>query len=348
MSQLDPTALGHRSGQIETFLRASVIGQDDALTEIVTAWVKDAAGLSCPGRPIANLLFTGPSGVGKTLAVEVLAEALVHDRRALVKIDCAEFQHSHEIAKLVGSPPGYLGHRETRPLLSQEAIEQYHTDKVKLSFVLFDEIEKASDALWNLLLGILDKASLTLGDNRKVDFSRTMIFMTSNMGSHQIESLLHPRLGFSPAQGSGGQVQAAGLEAVRKRLTPEFRNRLDRVIVFRPLSREQIGQVLEIELVRLNRRILAAAGAAMAAAPTPTPRRRQMEQPVPIRVSDQAKQQLVQDGYRPEFGARHLTRAIELRLVQPLARLVDSGQVELATGISVDWDTETKAFQYFA
>src|ERR1700724_3578523 len=149
-----------------------------------------------PGHPIGNFLFLGPTGTGKTRLVEAAAESLVGDARCVLKIDCAEFQHSHEIAKLIGSPPGYLGHRETHPLLSQELVNQHHTDKVKISFVLFDEIEKASDALWNLLLGILDKATLTLGDNRRVDFSNAMIFMTSNLGASEMGSLASPRLGF--------------------------------------------------------------------------------------------------------------------------------------------------------
>ena len=152
--------------------------------------------MSSPGRPIGNFLFLGPTGSGKTRLVEATAESLVGDGRAVIKIDCAEFQHSHEIAKLIGSPPGYLGHRETHPLLSQEVLNQYHTEKMKLSFVLFDEIEKASDALWNLLLGILDKATLTLGDNRRVDFSRALIFMTSNLGAcgDEFDSAAQPGL----------------------------------------------------------------------------------------------------------------------------------------------------------
>src|SRR4029077_9415791 len=141
---------------------------------------------STPGRPIGNLLFLGPTGSGKTRRVESAAESLLGDPRAVVKIDCAEFAHSHEIAKLIGSPPGYLGHRETHPMLSQEVLSQYHTEKIKLSFVLFDEIEKASDTLWNLLLGVLDKATLTLVDNRRVDFSNAMIFMTSDLGAAEM------------------------------------------------------------------------------------------------------------------------------------------------------------------
>ena len=153
------------------------------IEQIINIYQTHLAGMSSPGRPIGNFLFLGPTGSGKTRMVEAVAESLLGDARAVIKIDCAEFQHSHEIAKLIGSPPGYLGHRETHPLLSQEVLNQHHTERVKLSFVLFDEIEKASDALWNLLLGILDKATLTLGDNRRVDFSRAMIFMTSNLGA---------------------------------------------------------------------------------------------------------------------------------------------------------------------
>ncbi|MBV8906455.1 MAG: ATP-dependent Clp protease ATP-binding subunit, partial [Acidobacteriia bacterium] len=193
---LDPARTGRQADSLESNLRHLVIGQDEAIHQIVKAYQTHLAGLCPIGRPVANLLFLGPTGSGKTRAVEATAEALLNNPRAVIKIDCAEFQHSHEIAKLIGSPPGYLGHRETHPLLSQETLNQHHTDKIKLSFVLFDEIEKASDSLWNLLLGILDKATLTLGDNRKVDFSSSIVFLTSNLGAAEMSSLLSPRLGF--------------------------------------------------------------------------------------------------------------------------------------------------------
>jgi ATP-dependent Clp protease ATP-binding subunit ClpB len=172
---LDPTKTGRAAEALESNLRKLIIGQDEAIQQIVHRYQMFLTGMTAPGRPIGNFLFLGPTGSGKTRTVEATAESLVKDGRAVIKIDCAEFQHSHEIAKLIGSPPGYLGHRETHPLLSQEILNQYHTDAAMVSFVLFDEIEKASDALWNLLLGILDKATLTLGDNRRVDFSRAMI-----------------------------------------------------------------------------------------------------------------------------------------------------------------------------
>src|SRR5580693_3710525 len=198
--RLAPTLTGSEAVKLDTDLRRRIVGQDEAIDQIVNIYQTFLAGMTSPGRPIGNFLFLGPTGTGKTRMVEATAESLVGDMRAVIKIDCAEFQHSHEIAKLIGSPPGYLGHRETHPLLSQEVLNQYHTEKLKVSFVLFDEIEKASDALWNLLLGILDKATLTLGDNRRVDFSRALIFMTSNLGAAEMGSMLRPNLGFATSE----------------------------------------------------------------------------------------------------------------------------------------------------
>ncbi len=181
--RLDPTIHGDSTQHFERELRARIVGQEEAVRAVVDLYQVFTAGMNSPGRPVGNLLFLGPTGSGKTHIVEAMAEILFGDPRAVIKVDCAEFQHSHEIAKLIGSPPGYLGHRETHPLITQEDLSKYHTDHLKLSFLLFDEIEKARDSLWQLLLGILDKATLTLGDNRRVDLSQTLIFMTSNLGS---------------------------------------------------------------------------------------------------------------------------------------------------------------------
>src|SRR5271169_3111844 len=257
---LDPTRTGRDAEALEGSLRRMIVGQDEAIQNIVNIYQMNLTGMTPSGRPIGNFLFLGPTGSGKTRIVEATAEALVRNPRAVIKIDCAEFQHSHEIAKLIGSPPGYLGHRETHPLLSQEVLNQYHTDACKLSFVLFDEIEKASDALWNLLLGILDKGTLTLGDNRKVDFSRALIFMTSNLGATEMSSIIRPKLGFGAAEverrrasgeveeGLQGKISSAGLEAARRKFTPEFMNRLDRVVVFRPLEMSDLKKILSIEM----------------------------------------------------------------------------------------------------
>src|SRR5512136_66228 len=193
---LDPSRRSSDAQDFETALRRKIVGQEQAVEKVVEIYQMFLAGLNPPGRPVGNLLFLGPTGSGKTRVVEAMAEALFGDARACIKIDCAEFQHSHEIAKLIGSPPGYLGHRETHPLLTQEALNQWHTDKRKLTLLLFDEIEKASDALWQLLLGMLDKATLTLGDNRRVDLSQTVIFMTSNLGGGEITELMGGGYGF--------------------------------------------------------------------------------------------------------------------------------------------------------
>ena len=198
---LNPAQTGREAERLEGDLRKKVIGQEEAIQQVLRIYQTYLAGLSSTGRPVGILLFLGPTGSGKTRMVEAVAESLVGDAKAVIKIDCAEFQHSHEIAKLVGSPPGYLGHRETHPVLRQETLNQYHTDQVKLSFVLFDEIEKASDTLWNLLLGILDKATLTTGDNNRVDFSQSLIFLTGNLGAAEMNAILRPGLGFASAAG---------------------------------------------------------------------------------------------------------------------------------------------------
>ena len=290
--------------------------------------------MSSPGRPIGNLLFLGPTGSGKTRLVEATAESLLGDSRAVIKIDCAEFQHSHEIAKLIGSPPGYLGHRETHPLLSQEVLDQFHTDRIKLSFVLFDEIEKASDALWNLLLGILDKATLTLGDNRHVDFTNSFIFMTSNLGATEMNSILRPNLGFAAAESErrqaagildaavSGKVAQAGLEAARRKFTPEFMNRIDKTVVFHPLCADDLRKILTIELNMVQQRVFSAANAA----------------PFVFNLTEPAKDFLLREGTDMKYGARHLKRAVDRLLVHPMSNLIATGQVGNGDLIRVDYD----------
>src|SRR6202790_4610591 len=193
---LDPSLRSIESQEFENSLKEKIVGEEEGVRALVDLYQVFCAGMCPNGRPVGNLLFLGPTGSGKTRIVEAAAEIFFGDPRAVIKVDCAEFQHSHEIAKLIGSPPGYLGHRETHPLITQEELSKYHTEKLKLSFLLFDEIEKASDALWQLLLGILDKATLTLGDNRRVDLSQTMIFLTSNLGGSQIADLMDGGMGF--------------------------------------------------------------------------------------------------------------------------------------------------------
>src|SRR5437773_8650404 len=237
---LDPTRRSSDAQDFEGALRRKIVGQDQAVEKVVEIYQMFLAGLNAPGRPVGNLLFLGPTGSGKTRVVEAMAESLFGDPRAVIKIDCAEFQHSHEIAKLIGSPPGYLGHRETHPLLTQEALNQWHTDKLKLTLLLFDEIEKASDALWQLLLGILDKATLTLGDNRRVDLSQCIIIMTSNLGAGEMCELINGGLGFAQKPGEidakmDEKLNRTAVEAARRKFSPEFMNRIAKTVVFKTM-----------------------------------------------------------------------------------------------------------------
>ena len=278
---------------------------------------------------LGNLLFLGPTGSGKTRVVEAMSESLFGDARACIKIDCAEFQHSHEIAKLIGSPPGYLGHRETHPLLTQEALNQWHTEKLKLSILLFDEIEKASDSLWQLLLGILDKATLTLGDNRRVDLSQCIIIMTSNLGASEMTNLVGSKLGFAskPTEVDSSlddKIGRTAVDAARRKFSPEFMNRIDKVVVFKTLRSEHLTQILEIELGMVQQRVLAASAANQFV----------------FNCTSKVKSFLLQEGTDPKYGARHLKRAIERHLVFPLANLVATGQVKLGDFIRVDLDAD--------
>jgi len=326
---LDPTRRSHDAREFDSALRRKIVGQDQAIEKVVEIYQMFLAGLNAPGRPVGNLLFLGPTGSGKTRVVEAMAEALFGDSRACIKIDCAEFQHSHEIAKLIGSPPGYLGHRETHPLLTQEALNQWHTEKLKLSILLFDEIEKASDALWQLLLGILDKATLTLGDNRRVDLSQCIIIMTSNLGAGEMSSLVDGGLGFAPKvvqidQTLDEKINRTAIEAARRKFTPEFMNRIDKVVVFRTLRSEHLEQILEIELGMVQQRVLMASPANQFV----------------FNCTPKVKHFLLHEGTDPKYGARHLKRAIERNLVFPLANLVATGQVKLGDFIRIDMNAE--------
>jgi ATP-dependent Clp protease ATP-binding subunit ClpA len=322
--ELDARKRSSKACSFERELRERVVGQEEAVQALVDLYQVFSAGLHSPGRPVGNLLFLGPTGSGKTRTVEAAAEVLFGDSRAVIKVDCAEFQHSHEIAKLIGSPPGYLGHRDTRPLITQEALANSHRGDLKLSFLLFDEIEKASDALWQLLLGILDKATLTLGDNRKVDLSQTLIFLTSNLGGGEITELMQGGMGFvqpenKPAAGLGRKVEQTAVAAARRKFSPEFMNRLDKVVVFHPLERDQLEEVLDIELGQVQKRVLDSTTRSFL-----------------FRVTTAGRELLLQEGTDPRYGARPLKRAIEHFLVSPLASLLATAQVQYGDVLLID------------
>src|SRR5438132_4169229 len=297
---LDPDQKSPRAKDFEDRLGGRIVGQERAVRRMSGLYQIFLAGMQHPGRPIGTMLFLGPTGSGKTRVVEAAAEVLFNDNNAVVKIDCAEFQHSHEIAKLIGSPPGYLGHRETAPMLTQENLDKYHSEQDKLTFVLFDEIEKASDALWQLLLGILDKATLTLGDNRKVDFSHCMIFLTSNLGAKEMSELITGSIGFAPARGKrmleddvDQKIYRTASGAAKRKFSPEFMNRIDKVVVFRSLKEHHLQQILELELKAVQDRIMKGTA-----------------QKFIFQCSPEGKRFLLEEGIDYKYGARHLKRAI--------------------------------------
>ncbi|MEJ7615744.1 MAG: AAA family ATPase [Pyrinomonadaceae bacterium] len=329
---LDPSQKSPRAREFEDKLSARIVGQERAVRRLSGLYQIFLASMNPPHRPVGTMLFLGPTGSGKTRVMEAAAEVLFGDSQAVVKIDCAEFQHSHEIAKLIGSPPGYLGHRETAPMLTQENLDRYHTEDNKLSIILFDEIEKASDALWQLLLGILDKATLTLGDNRRVDFSRSMVVMTSNLGAREMAELISGGIGFAPAKGATNQndtevdqkIYRTAVEAARRKFSPEFMNRIDKVVVFRSLKEHHLRQILELELQSVQDRIMHSAGVKFV-----------------FQCSDAAKDMLLREGIDFKYGARHLKRAIERFLVFPLSNLVATDQVGLGDLVHVDLTPNT-------
>ena len=327
---LDPERKSPRAAEFEDKLSALIVGQERAVRRMSGLFQIYLAGMNNPTRPIGTMLFLGPTGSGKTRVVEAASEVLFADPHSVVKIDCAEFQHSHEIAKLIGSPPGYLGHRETAPMLTQENLDKAHTEDTKLTYVLFDEIEKASDSLWQLLLGILDKATLTLGDNRRVDFSRTVVVMTSNLGAREMSDMISGGIGFAPTRAGTPQedneidskIYRTALEAAKRKFSPEFMNRIDKVVVFRSLKEHHLRQILDIELRAVQDRITESAGTKFI-----------------FECTTEAKEYLLGEGIDLKYGARHLKRAIERFLVYPLSNLVATQQVETGDFVMIDFDS---------
>jgi len=327
--KLDAKQRCNAAGVFEQELFQRLVAQEDAVAALTQLYQVYLAKLHLPNKPIGTLLFLGPTGSGKTRSVEAAAEILFGDANAMIKVDCAEFQHSHEIAKLVGSPPGYLGHRETRPVLCQENLDRFQTPLNKITFLLFDEIEKASDALWQLLLGVLDKATLTLGDNRRVDFSNCVVVMTSNLGAREMSELTEGRLGFAPGAETNAELtprlSKIAVEAARRKFSPEFINRLDKIVVFHPLDEAALNSILDLELAQVQRRILAAGRGIFA-----------------LQCTDTAKRFLLVEGTDRRYGARPLKRAIERHLVIPLSNLVATGQLREGDVLQVELDSEQR------
>ncbi len=310
---------------LATLLAKRVIGQPAAMSGITPYVQMHLAGLAPEGRPVGVFLLLGPSGTGKTKTVEALAELLHGTERHVLRIDCGEFQMEHEVAKLIGAPPGYLGHRETHPLLTQQKLNSVTSERSNLSLVLFDEIEKAASSLTRLLLGVLDKASLRLGDNTNVNFEKSIIFLTSNLGARDMLNYLKPAFGFQKGDGrteeeTSAKLQAIGVAAVKKRFAPEFVNRVDSVITYQPLSQPVLDQILSLQLMEMQRHIQRRLGA----------RAFQME------MTRAGRQFLIEKGSSEEFGARELKRTLHRMLFHPLAAMMVDGDIPPRATVRID------------
>ena len=306
-------------------LSRKIVGQAEAVGRIVPYLQMYQARLNPPDRPAGVFLLLGPTGTGKTRTVEALADVLHGSPAHLLKIDCAEYQSDHEVAKLIGAPPGYVGHRETKPILTQERLLAAVSPRCDLAIVLFDEIEKAAPSFTALLLGILDRASLRLGDNTPVNFEKTLVFLTSNLGARQMLKVVRPDIGFqgverrSPAS-IADRLRAAGMEAVRRRFSPEFVNRIDAVITYRPLDAAAFGDILDRQIEELQEHVRTRLGDAS----------------FDIAVTPGARHRLLARGTSEEYGARELKRTLHRLLTQPLAALVADGGVPPSSMVVAD------------
>ena len=318
MSEETPKrCLDHSRDELVKLLSAKVVGQMQVFEHIVPFLEMHRAGLGPESKPIGVFLLLGPTGTGKTHTVEALAELLHGSKKKYLRVDCGEYQLDHEVARLIGAPPGYLGHRETKPVLSQEAVRSVSSSDCDISLVLFDEIEKAAPSLVRLLLGVLDKARLQMGDNTAVDFEPTMVFLTSNLGAREMMREITPSFGFEQGQGAdapglAGKLEAIAVSAVRKRFPPEFVNRIDAVLTYQPLSDDTLARILELQIDELGRHVHSKLG----------------NKGFDIEVSESAKGFLLKTGSSVEYGARELKRTVYKHLTQPLATLVAQNLVK--------------------
>ena len=317
---LDTNKESPRGRAIRTNLESKIIGQPEAIDALVSVSEKFHSQLFDNNRPIASILFLGPTGTGKTHTVETYCDSLFSDQNACIKIDCGEYQLDHEITKLVGSPPGYLGHSATPPRFSTEKIREHWTEQYPLTVILFDEIEKASPDLQNILLGILDKGIITTGKNERVDLTKSIVVMTSNEGSAEMNSALDGGMGFGGTEGADSkQISSIGLSAIRHKFSPEFVNRLDKIVTFNSLSKVDTTKVLFTEINRLQDTIC----------------QRTFASPL-LRISNKAKEALVEEGYDPKYNARNIRRVLEKNVQEPIARAIASDQLKRSETVFVD------------
>lgn len=329
MRTADVTKRSQNVLDLQKKFAARIVGQGEAIEAITNCLEKYLGGLSDSKRPIASLLFLGPTGTGKTSVVEALCEGLYGIPTAMIKVDCGEYQFGHEIAKLIGSPPGYLGHRETPARLKNETIKSHQTADVPFTVVLFDEIEKASDELWHLLLGVLDKGTLTLGDNSTTDFRSCIIIMTSNVGARNLaDAAGDSGLGFQSSLHSHmtpKEMKEISMSAARRKFTPEFLNRLDEVVTFNTLTKDQIEEVMGMELAKIQVKYMIKAGNT-------------------LNVSPAALRELLDRGYYKKYNARGIRRTLEKELMTPVARALSCGEIKHGEMVVVDYENEFKFY----
>jgi len=314
------TPLGRNGEALNRDLAARIVGQPSALNAIIPYVQMYQVGLAPEGRPVGVFMLLGPTGSGKTRTVEALAEVIHGSPRNVLRIDCGEFQLDHEVAKLIGAPPGYLGHRETVPLLNQSKLTQIMSDRANLAIVLFDEIEKAAPSLTRLLLGILDKGVLRLGDNTTVHFDRSLIFMTSNLGAKEMSRVVQPGFGFDALTAGEGadmsdesfsRLEEVAVAAVKRKFAPEFVNRIDAMLTYRPLNADSTDKILDLILDDIGNHV----------------RRRLGDRMFYIEVPKSVRKFLIQKGVSAEYGARELRRTLHRHLMQPLAAMLADGEI---------------------
>ncbi len=306
-------------------LSEMLVGQPEAIETIIPYVQMHQAGLSPEGRPVGVVLLLGPTGTGKTRTVEALAEVLHGSSKNLLKVDCGEFQMEHEVAKLIGAPPGYLGHRETQPMLNQAKVNSVASDRNDISLILFDEIEKAAASMSRLLLGILDKATLRLGDNTTVNFEKSLIFLTSNLGAKSIQRANKPDFGYEAMlppkpMGDASKIQSIGMAAVRHKFSPEFVNRIDSVITYKPLDRNACDLILDHILESFGRLI----------------RNRLGLRAFRLQCTNSGRNLLLDNGTSLEYGARELKRTVQRNFIQPVASLVSRGEIPPGSTVILD------------
>src|SRR6185503_9951347 len=314
---------GDKVEDLAAQLTQKVVGQP-AVADIIIPYIQMfQAGLAPEGRPVGVFLLLGPTGTGKTKTVEALAEVIHGSEKSLLKVDCGEFQMEHEVAKLIGAPPGYLGHRETQPILTQQKLNSVTSEKSALSIVLFDEIEKAAPSMTRLLLGVLDKATLRLGENTAVGFEKSLVFLTSNLGAREMLKEINPDFGFQAGmkkdrQDLTGKLQAIGLAAVRRKFSPEFVNRIDAVITYQPLDAESLAAILEHQIRQLQNHVNNRLG----------------QRCFTIEVPKESREFLLKAGTSAQYGARELNRTVNRKLTQPLARMGATAKIPGGEGFA--------------